>query len=601
VLADLRPQLEDTTWWGPTWIDDVLNGVPRAFESATDRWVSLYRSATAQFDAQNRVIGDVSASVDAKNQAKRLRREAEAQMELLAADSDNRNQSDFYSYRYFASEGFLPGYSFPRLPLSAFIPARKGKRTIEGEFLSRPRFLAVSEFGPRNLVYHEGSRYEINRVILPVAEQTDASGDPVLTTTAKRCELCGYLHPATAGVAPDVCELCGAQLPHALPGLFRLHNVATRRRDRITADEEERQRQGFELQTAIRFADRHGRLSVRRGEVTAEGVVIASLTYGDTATMWRINLGRRRRAHPEVIGFPLDIQRGYWGRDSDEEPSDAPDAPRIKRVVPFVEDSRNCLVVDMAEAFDETVMASVQAALKNAIQVEFQLEDGELAAEPLPSRSERRRLLFFESAEGGAGVLRRLVDVPDALARAARRAIEICHVHPDTGAELETPSREGCEAACYDCLLSYRNQLDHEVLDRQAALPVLRRLAASVVTSSPGLQTPDEHLTHLEEESDSELEKRFLQYLRENDLVLPDRGQVLIEAARTRPDFMFTDPAVAIYVDGPDHEYPDRQARDANQSTALRDMGYTVIRFRHYDDWAQIVDTYRWVFGKAGS
>ena len=34
-------------------------------------------------------------------------------------------QSDFYSYRYMASEGFLPGYNFPRLPLSAYIPGRR--------------------------------------------------------------------------------------------------------------------------------------------------------------------------------------------------------------------------------------------------------------------------------------------------------------------------------------------------------------------------------------------------------------------------------------------------------------------------------------------
>ncbi|MEK8170890.1 hypothetical protein NKH77_19030 [Streptomyces sp. M19] len=31
--------------------------------------------------------------------------------------------SDFFPYRYFASEGFLPGYSFPRLPLAAYIRA----------------------------------------------------------------------------------------------------------------------------------------------------------------------------------------------------------------------------------------------------------------------------------------------------------------------------------------------------------------------------------------------------------------------------------------------------------------------------------------------
>src|SRR3546814_3173360 len=89
--------------------------------------------------------------------------------------------------RYFASEGFLPGYSFPRLPLSAFIPARRsGRRGSDGEFLSRPRFLAISEFGPRSLVYHEGDRYEINRVILPASERTNADGDPIHTTEVKQ-------------------------------------------------------------------------------------------------------------------------------------------------------------------------------------------------------------------------------------------------------------------------------------------------------------------------------------------------------------------------------------------------------------------------------
>jgi len=45
---------------------------------------------------------------------------------------------DFYSYRYLASEGFLPGYSFPRLPLAAYIPARRGLK-VDGDCLQRPR------------------------------------------------------------------------------------------------------------------------------------------------------------------------------------------------------------------------------------------------------------------------------------------------------------------------------------------------------------------------------------------------------------------------------------------------------------------------------
>ena len=71
-------------------------------------------------------------------------------------------------------------------------------------------------------------------------------------------------------------------------------------------------------------------------------------------------------------------------------------------------------------------MATLQAALKNAIQVCFQLEDSELAAEPLPSAEPRNQILIYESAEGGAGVLRRLVeDGQTALIEVAKTALEL--------------------------------------------------------------------------------------------------------------------------------------------------------------------------------
>ena len=39
-----------------------------------------------------------------------------------ASQVGNTQNSDFYTYRYLASQGFLPGYNFPRLPLMAWIP-----------------------------------------------------------------------------------------------------------------------------------------------------------------------------------------------------------------------------------------------------------------------------------------------------------------------------------------------------------------------------------------------------------------------------------------------------------------------------------------------
>ncbi len=53
--------------------------------------------------------------------------------------------SDFYTYRYLASQGFLPGYNFPRLPLMAWVPGggRKSATSANdhGAMVSRPRFL----------------------------------------------------------------------------------------------------------------------------------------------------------------------------------------------------------------------------------------------------------------------------------------------------------------------------------------------------------------------------------------------------------------------------------------------------------------------------
>ena len=57
----------------------------------------------------------------------------------------------------------------------------------------------------------------------------------------------------------------------------------------------------------------------------------------------------------------------------------------------------------------------------------FQLEEGEILGEPLPSRDNRRAVLAYEASEGGAGVLSRLIEDPDALNQVARQALELMH------------------------------------------------------------------------------------------------------------------------------------------------------------------------------
>lgn len=275
-------------------------------------------------------------------------------------------------------------------------------------------------------------------------------------------------------------------------------------------------------------------------------------------------------------------------------------SPRTQRVIPFVEDRRNSLLIEPLNRLSTEEMASLQQALKNAIQVLYQLEDAELAAEPLPDAKNRRLILLHEAAEGGAGVLRQLLDRPDAVADVAREALILCHFDPATGADLRRAPRatEDCEAACYDCLMSYSNQPDHHLLDRQRIRGLLLELAGGTVSLSPGPLDRAEHLRRLKAVCDSDLEREWLDFLESQNLRLPDAAQHLIEACHTRPDFLYREQAVAIYIDGPDHDIPDIAARDREVTERLENEGFTVLRFGYRKaEWPAICTASNYLFG----
>jgi very-short-patch-repair endonuclease len=201
-------------------------------------------------------------------------------------------------------------------------------------------------------------------------------------------------------------------------------------------------------------------------------------------------------------------------------------------------------------------------------------------------------------------VLRRLLDDPEAVAELARVALDVCHFDPASGADRRRApwAREDCEAACYDCLMSYGNQRVHQLLDRQRIRTTLLAYTHAGVAASPAALPRAEHLGQLARLAGSDLEREWLRFLDQRHLRLPSRAQPLIAACGTRPDFVYDgDYGVAIYVDGPIHQYASRHARDVTQTDAMLDNGYTVIRFAHTDDWDAIVGKYPHVFGKEQS
>lgn len=482
-------------WMGGSddFVSDVAQRAPQEFDRAFDRWRDLYNSARTQLmeaNARSEITGLSGAD---RRRIKAAQMQASDQITILEQGKAS-NGSDFYSYRYLATEGFLPGYNFPRLPLYAFIPG-EGKT---GSFLQRARFLAISEFGPRSLIYHEGRAYRVMKAKLPPEVRT-GDGSELATRDIFICSNCGACHDGEV----ERCHACNSPMAGEVPvqRTLRIDNVEAAPADRITANDEERVRQGFDIQTVFSWPKRDGRVQITEAEFRCEETSILALQYANSAEISRINKGLKRRANQTVFGFYIDPRSGYWAKAEDED-SDVdvpPDVVRPVRIVPIVRDRKNALLFRFSEpgAYAAETIATVQHALMRGIEVIFQLEEGEILGEPLPARDNRRAILAYEATEGGAGVLSRLVEDPQALGKVAREALTLMHFEKVDAAITAGDARllvshegEACVRGCYRCLLSYFNQPDHELIDRTSdeAKQMLVDLARGqiVLAAAPG-------------------------------------------------------------------------------------------------------------------
>jgi len=626
VLAACGPDVADADWLHDGWLEAQIDGAAAAFARAFDRWRELYRAADAQLLAAQqqqrsgfRRAG--KASAEAIREAETSMREAQRQLELLTCQNVRAEESDFSAYRYLAGEGFLPGYNFPALPVRVFISGRH-----EGEFIGRPRFLAITEFAPDNVIYHEGAKYQVNRVWLPLQEPEKRF------VRARVCQHCGYLHEGEA-VHDERCHHCDSALEQAglyIAHLLEMPTVGTQRRERITSDEEERMRMGYDTRTHFRFAQGPGgELRRRVANVVANGEVASSeieggsthhsplpthhslldLVYAPAATLWRINHGWRRRRE---IGYRLDMKRGLWLGQDETSTRGASNATAVtpaevkSQVRLFVRGTANALLVyprQVGDLANPSFLPSLQYALARGMEELFEVEEGELASE-LIGEGDRLGILFWEGTEGGLGVLRRLVQEPAALAAVARQALEVLHFDPTTGADrrpaTDPHADEACARACYECLMSYYNQRVHRLLDRHAVRDALLVLAGSTTQMGDATRDYEAHYRWLRELTDgrSALERNLLDRLHATGRRLPDFAQYAVPDMMTVADF-FYEPNICVYCDGSVHDEPQQKASDEAIRRELKARGYRVVVMRYDSDLEQQLLERQDVFGPA--
>ena len=146
LLATLGDDLQQARrlWYHDDWLEQRLDRAYRDFADAFDRWRTLFRAAGEAAERNHRIQNDPTAR--RLHKAAALAYDEARKQQAILQKTDRGVSSEFYTFRYLAGEGFLPGYNFPRLPLWAYIPGSRGGAD-PGNYLTRARFLALSEFG----------------------------------------------------------------------------------------------------------------------------------------------------------------------------------------------------------------------------------------------------------------------------------------------------------------------------------------------------------------------------------------------------------------------------------------------------------------------
>jgi superfamily II DNA/RNA helicase len=593
TLVNILPELEQSTWYSEKKLEIQVTKYFELLDNSFRRWRELYRNANRLIEKARIVIDDptIKSGAQEKKNANRDHFLAQRQRELLLNDSlNNSSQSEFYIFRYLAAEGFLPGYNFTRLPVRTFIGNRD-----KGEYISRPRFIALKEFGPNNLVYHMGNKYRVNRMMLTDSEQ--------LLHKLKISKTTGYVFLDQEGISVNNDPITNLELNsddrvETKTNILELSESQTKLMERISSQEEERASSGYDIEQYFSFSG--GIRNTQKCLLSFNGEPLLELRYGPSARLLQLNRKWRRSKPGDENGYNIGLNTGFWKNPSDEEKE--PEKDPIKKVHVYATDIADVLYIQPVKTLtlNEEGVITLTYAIKRAIEKVFQIEENELGAWNMGS-GEHANILLFEAAESSLGVLSELTKNPDKLKTVFKEAYKTCYYNPETR-EDEKPK---ALRASYDDLLSYYNQRHHEVIDRTLIKRPLELLMdATIEVGKNEQQTYHQQFETLKTvyDKNSVTELKFIQYLYNKGLALPDRAQYNLKEYYISADFVYDNEDIGtqtfIFIDGSVHDKEEVKEKDIKQRTLLADAGYDIIVWRYDQNLDESVANRKDIFRK---
>ncbi len=574
VLSSI--DFSDVKWFNEIWLENQIRTVPDKLETALLRWRKMYLDALRQMNEAHEIqVSPVIKDNDLKKLALTSYARAKDRKNLLENQLDknkNSSLSEFYTFRYLASEGFLPGYNFTRLPIRVFLGGKD-----KNESISRPRFIGLKEFGPNNLIYHNGGKYKVNRVT-----PNDVSLDLTEIKISKETNYAFLGKDEGKGKNQD--PITGTQFTASNIelhlNLLELEEAQSENSERISCMEEVRTSEGYVTEMYLNSAD--SLVDASKIKLTIEGDEIMKLFYAPAAKLILLNKKWKRGKDD---GFDIGTKSGMFKTKKQLE-KPYPDDPH-ENIMLYTYDTSDILYVQPIKSLGltEVGVITLQYALQKAIEKQYNIEPVEIAARLMGS-SENKNIMLYESAEGSIGVLKDIARNPAKLRALFLMAYKICGYDFDSKEDMFPLHPK----ASYDDLLSYYNQMDHINIDRHSIIKALELLIASNPDDTVGGSYEDKYeqlkkgLHHR-----SPGEKELLDYLFENGYRLPDYTNYNMEQYYVQPDFVYEKEKALVFVDGGIHKNSIIKAADEKKRKTLELAGFDVLV---WDDTSEPVSSF---------
>ncbi|WP_156481315.1 DUF1998 domain-containing protein, partial [Herbaspirillum rubrisubalbicans] len=141
-----------------------------------------------------------------------------------------------------------------------------------------------------------------------------------------------------------------------------------------------------------------------------------------------------------------------------------------------------------AHSVTKVALRTVSEALVSAATSLLQIEPGELMAEFRPAltpegiQGNEAQIFIYDTLPGGAGFAQDAASLGIRLFDAALKLMEGCP--------------EKCDGSCYACLRTFRNRLDHGLIDRHVGASLLRYVIHGTSSYSAERLQSSEHLLY---------------------------------------------------------------------------------------------------------